>query len=162
MNKRVMKHGYKVAESLYNFVEHEVLPGTGIDAEDFWLAMANLFNEFTPKNQQLLAIRREFQAKIDAWHLDSSNQGSSNSFNQQKYQQFLTEIGYIVEEKEDFDVDDVEQRLIATQDDPLEEYPLPEKHNMYRRLAISLREHVSQAGAVPWQKFPVDINEIIK
>ncbi|WP_076416707.1 malate synthase G [Shewanella sp. UCD-KL12] len=104
MNKRVMKHGYKVAERLYNFVEHEVLPGTGIDAEDFWLAMADLFNEFTPKNQQLLATRREFQAQIDAWHLENSVQGTVNSFDQHKYQQFLTDIGYIVEEKEDFSI----------------------------------------------------------
>jgi len=100
MNKRVIKHGYKVAESLYNLVEHEVLPGTGIDAEDFWQSMANIFDEFTPKNEHLLAIREKFQAQIDAWHLDESNQ----PFKQDNYQQFLTEIGYIVAEKEDFSI----------------------------------------------------------
>jgi malate synthase len=98
MNKRVIKHGYKVAESLYNLVEHEVLPGTGVDAEDFWQSMANIFDEFTPKNQQLLAIRENFQKQIDAWHSDQSNQ----PLNQEKYQQFLFDIGYIVEEKPDF------------------------------------------------------------
>jgi len=44
MKTRVIKHGYKVAECLYNFIEHEVLPGTGIDAEDFWQSMANIFD----------------------------------------------------------------------------------------------------------------------
>jgi len=100
MNKRVIKHGYKVAESLYNLVEHEVLPGTGIDAEGFWQSMANIFDEFTPKNQKLLAIRQQFQTQIDEWHLDKNNQ----PFNQAKYQQFLTNIGYIVTEKSDFSI----------------------------------------------------------
>jgi len=98
MNTRVIKHGYKVAECLYNFVEHEVLPGTGIDAEGFWQSMANILDEFTPKNQQLLATRAYFQQQIDTWHLDKNNQ----PFNQANYQQFLVDIGYIVPEKEDF------------------------------------------------------------
>lgn len=100
MNKRVMKHGYKVAESLYNLVEHEVLPGTGIDAEGFWQSMAHILDEFIPKNEQLLDTRKQFQAQIDAWHLDVNNQ----PFNQDKYQQFLTDIGYIVAEKDDFSI----------------------------------------------------------
>jgi len=100
MNKRVIKHGYKVAESLYNLVEHEVLPGTGIDAEGFWQSMANILDEFMPKNQELLAIREHFQSQIDAWHLDANNQ----PFNQSHYQQFLVDIGYIVEEKSDFSI----------------------------------------------------------
>lgn len=102
MNKRVIKHGYKVAESLYNLVEHEVLPGTGIDAENFWQSMANIFDEFTPKNQALLAIREQFQQQIDAWHLEESNQPFNEPLMQEKYQQFLADIGYIVAEKEDF------------------------------------------------------------
>ncbi|KGJ97984.1 malate synthase G [Thalassotalea sp. ND16A] len=98
MNKRVIKHGYKVAESLYNLVNHEVIPGTGIDVEDFWQSMADIFDQFIPKNQQLLAIRQDFQRQIDAWHLEADNQ----PFDQEKYQQFLLDIGYIVEEKQDF------------------------------------------------------------
>lgn len=104
MNKRVIKHGYKVAESLYNLVEHEVLPGTGIDAEGFWQSMANIFDEFTPKNEQILAVRQKFQSQIDAWHLDKNNQTLNQPLYQEKYQQFLTDIGYIVEEKGDFSI----------------------------------------------------------
>ena len=100
MNKRLIKHGYKVAKSLCNLVENEVLPGTGIDAESFWQSMATIFDEFIPKNQKLLAIRQQFQAQIDAWHLDESNQ----SINHGKYQQFLKDIGYIVPEKADFSI----------------------------------------------------------
>jgi len=104
MNKRVIKHGYKVAESLYNLVEHEVLPGTGIDAEGFWQSMATILDEFMPKNQKLLAIREQFQAQIDAWHLDENNQPFNQPSAQERYQQFLVDIGYVVEEKEDFSI----------------------------------------------------------
>jgi len=100
MNKRVIKHGYKVAESLYNLVEHEVLPGTGIDAEDFWQSLADIFDEFTPKNEALLDRRAQLQSLIDAWHLDTNNQ----PFCLEEHQKFLTDIGYIVQEKEDFSV----------------------------------------------------------
>ena len=100
MNECVIKHGYKVAESLYNLVEHEILPGTGIDAEDFWQSLANVFDEFTPKNEALLAIRQNLQNEIDAWHLDPVNQ----NFEQQKYQDFLIDIGYLVKEQDDFSI----------------------------------------------------------
>jgi len=100
MNKRVIKHGYKVAESLYNLVEHEVLPGTGIDAESFWQSLANVFDEFTPKNQALLATRQTMQDKIDAWHVAPQNQ----PFDASVYQEFLTDIGYLVPEQEDFSI----------------------------------------------------------
>jgi malate synthase len=45
-----MKKGYKVAGYLYNRIEHEVILGKGIDADDFWQSMANVFDELTPKN----------------------------------------------------------------------------------------------------------------
>jgi malate synthase len=56
MNRRIMKKGYKVAGYLYNRIEHEVILGkgidadAGIDADDFWQSMANVFDELTPKN----------------------------------------------------------------------------------------------------------------
>lgn len=100
MNRRVIKHGYKVAESLYNLVEHEVLPGTGIDAESFWQSMADILDEFTPRNLQLLATRKKLQSQIDAWHKDVINQ----PIDYVKYQEFLKDIGYIVEEQGDFSI----------------------------------------------------------
>jgi len=100
MSKRIVKHGYQIAESLYNFVEQEVLPDTGINAADFWLSMAGILNEFTPQNQRLLETRQSFQKQIDDWHLDPANQ----NFELEKYQQFLTDIGYLVPEGEDFSI----------------------------------------------------------
>jgi malate synthase len=113
MNKRINEHGYKIADCLYNLVNHEVLPGLQVNQQDFWQDVANVFNEFMPRNKALLATRETLQSKIDAWHLDNLN----NAFSQQKYQQFLTEIGYLVPEQSDFQITtenvDAEVALIA-------------------------------------------------
>ncbi len=113
MNKRINEHGYKIADCLYNLVNHEVLPGLRVNQQDFWQDVANVFNEFMPRNKALLATRETLQSKIDAWHLDNLN----NAFSQQKYQQFLTEIGYLVPEQSDFQITtenvDAEVALIA-------------------------------------------------
>ncbi|MBE0535231.1 MAG: sulfatase-like hydrolase/transferase [Phycisphaerae bacterium] len=45
--------------------------------------------------------------------------------------------------------------LYNLKDDPLEAKPLPRNHAMYRELFAALRRHVTAAGAVPWQKWPV-------
>jgi arylsulfatase A-like enzyme len=47
--------------------------------------------------------------------------------------------------------------LYNLKNDPQEQKPLDRKHNMYRTLFTALRNHIIEAGAVPWQKFPVRI-----
>ena len=47
--------------------------------------------------------------------------------------------------------------LYNLKDDPHEQNPLDEKHRMYQRLFTALRNHIIEAGAVPWEKYPVDI-----
>jgi malate synthase len=113
MYKRFNEHGYKVAYCLHTFINHEVLPGLRINQQDFWLAVADVLNEFIPRNQALLNARVVLQAKIDNWHLSNANR----AFSQQAYQQFLTEIGYLVPEQGDFQIStenvDPEVALIA-------------------------------------------------
>ena len=36
MSDRTPVHGLKVATTLKQFIDHEVLPGTGIDSAAFW------------------------------------------------------------------------------------------------------------------------------
>jgi len=43
-------------------------------------------------------------------------------------------------------------QLYNLTDDPKEEHPLDKKHPMYQELFDALRDHIIQAGAVPWQK----------
>lgn len=100
MSERVNQHGYQINSQLYQFVNQDVLPGTGVDQDGFWQSLADIFTEFAPRNRDLLAVREDMQQKIDAWHLNADNQ----PFDAAKYKQFLTDLGYIVEEKEDFSV----------------------------------------------------------
>jgi arylsulfatase A-like enzyme len=48
--------------------------------------------------------------------------------------------------------------LYNLNDDPREQKPLGRKHKMYQRLFTALRNHIIEAGAVPWQKYPVEFD----
>jgi arylsulfatase A-like enzyme len=47
--------------------------------------------------------------------------------------------------------------LYHLKEDPQEQKPLDRKHPMYNKLFTALQAHVTQSGAVPWQKYPVDL-----
>jgi len=49
--------------------------------------------------------------------------------------------------------------LYNLKDDPREQKPLGRKHPMYNKLFTALQGHITQAGAVPWQRYPVDLNQ---
>ena len=49
-------------------------------------------------------------------------------------------------------------QLYNLKDDPQEQNPLERKHPMYNKLFTALRNHIIEAGAVPWQKYPVKLN----
>jgi malate synthase len=90
----------KIDQALYDFVNNEAIPGSGVQAREFWSGFAALVREFAPRNAALLRRRDELQAKIDAWH--RLNPGPN--FDRSKYKAFLLEIGYLVAEKEAFSV----------------------------------------------------------
>jgi arylsulfatase A-like enzyme len=46
--------------------------------------------------------------------------------------------------------------LYNLKDDPQERKPLGRKDRMYQKLFTALRNHIIEAGAVPWQKYPVE------
>jgi len=50
-------------------------------------------------------------------------------------------------------------QLYNLKDDPQEKHPLDRKHWMYQRLFTALRNHIIEAGAVPWRKYPVRLND---
>ena len=47
--------------------------------------------------------------------------------------------------------------LYNLKEDPKEENPLGKNHKMYNTLFTALRSHITKSGAVPWQKYPVDL-----
>tara|TARA_B100000686_G_C16794804_1_gene981485 strand:- start:2130 stop:4280 length:2151 start_codon:yes stop_codon:yes gene_type:complete len=89
-----------VSKKLSNFVNNELLKGTGISTEKFWLGFDKAVHELTPKNKQLLEFRETLQQEIDLWH--KKNKSKEFDFNQ--YQKFLLEIGYLKKEGPDFKI----------------------------------------------------------
>jgi malate synthase len=89
----------QVARVFYDFLKNEVLPGTGLNSDQFWSDFETLVKDLTPKNKALLARRDEIQEKINNWHKE--NKGN---FDLEKYKSFLQEIGYLEPEVEDFQI----------------------------------------------------------
>ncbi len=81
-----------VSNVLYDFVNNEALPGTGVNADDFWQSLANILAEVAPRDKALLLKRDTLQSQIDDWH--KAHPGVPDPA---KYQAFLTEIGYLVD-----------------------------------------------------------------
>jgi malate synthase len=90
-----------VGAPLYEFIENEALPGSGVDRDAFWAGFAGLLADFTPRNRDLLERREELQAQIDAWHKERVAQPHDAA----TYRAFLEEIGYLVPEGPDFAVE---------------------------------------------------------
>ncbi|MBS4192995.1 malate synthase G [Bacillus sp. FJAT-49705] len=88
----------KVSSELYEFINHEVLPGSEVSQEKFWNGFEEIIHDLSPKNKELLAVRDELQRKINTWHLENKN------FDHASYKAFLMEIGYLENEVEDFSI----------------------------------------------------------
>lgn len=81
-----------VADALYQFVNDEAIPGTGVSSDEFWQSLATILAEVGPRDQALLKKRDDLQEKIDAWH--KANPGLPDMA---VYKAFLHEIGYLVD-----------------------------------------------------------------
>ena len=58
----------KVATELFEFINQEALPESGIDQQQFWDGFSRLIEELAPENKALLAERDRIQQQIDQWH----------------------------------------------------------------------------------------------
>jgi malate synthase len=83
--------GLKVAPVLQRFVDSDVLPGTGLDAQTFWGGFAALVHELAPINRALLAERDRLQTELDTWH--RAHPGPVTDM--PAYRDFLSGIGYL-------------------------------------------------------------------
>jgi malate synthase len=99
MTARIDLKGISVAKSLSDFVETEVLPGTGVAKERFWSGLAQLVAEFAPRNAELLTVRDKLQALIDGYH-----RANRNRFDPDTYERFLRKIGYLLPEPAPFSI----------------------------------------------------------
>ncbi|MBB5322394.1 malate synthase G [Marinobacter oulmenensis] len=100
MTERVQIGGIQVAKNLYDFVNSEAIPGTGIEPEKFWAEFDKIVNELAPRNRDLLAKRDAIQEKMDSWNREHKGQ----KLDMAEYKSFLKDIGYLVEEPSDFTI----------------------------------------------------------
>ena len=91
MSDRITVGGIRVDKVLYDFVNSQAIPGTGVDPDAFWAGAAEIFTDLAPRNRELLGVRDELQTKIDAWH-----QANPAPIDPAGYKAFLQEIGYLV------------------------------------------------------------------
>ena len=89
---RTQIHGLQVATELADFINQQVLPGTGVSQEAFWSGFDAIVADLAPKNAALLAERDRLQTELDTWH--KTHPGPIADM--KAYRAFLTQIGYLV------------------------------------------------------------------
>jgi malate synthase len=90
MSERVEAAGLQIAKPLYELINREAIPGTGVDADAFWQGLAAIVGDLGPRNAALLERREALQARIDQWHRDNPGRHADPA-----YRAFLEEIGYL-------------------------------------------------------------------
>ncbi|MBN3964831.1 malate synthase G [Pseudomonas gregormendelii] len=116
MTEHVQVGGLQVAKVLFDFVNNEAIPGTGLTADKFWAGADKVIHDLAPKNKALLAKRDDFQARIDGWH----QARAGHAHDAVAYKAFLQDIGYLLPEAADFqattqNVDDEIARMAGPQ-----------------------------------------------
>ncbi|MEP7730374.1 malate synthase G [Marinomonas primoryensis] len=100
MNMPLPKNNSLIHSGFCNFINEEVLPFHTIEPTKFWQDLEQLISDLAPINRQLLTTRDVMQQQIDQWHLAQKGQ----PMDIQAYEDFLREIGYLVEEGDDFTI----------------------------------------------------------
>ncbi|MFN3953774.1 MAG: malate synthase G [Pararhodobacter sp.] len=101
MAQRQERFGLQVDSRMVAFIEERALPGTGVEPARFWKALSELVHDFGPRNRALLARRSELQRGIDQWHIARRGQPHDAA----AYTDFLREIGYLLPEGPDFQIE---------------------------------------------------------
>ncbi|MEC7210287.1 MAG: malate synthase G, partial [Pseudomonadota bacterium] len=101
MTQRTTLAGLQIDTQLADFIENEAVAGTDVTADAFWAAAAEVINTHRDTNKALLAKRDDLQGKIDAWHVAQKG----HPHDAPAYRAFLEEIGYLVPEGPDFQIE---------------------------------------------------------
>ena len=100
MSDRIDCAGLQVDTQLHALLVNEIAPGTSVDPEHFWQGVAAIWAELGPENRRLLSERDRLQREIDQWHRDHKGE----AWSAEAYQQFLTDIGYLLPQPKPFDI----------------------------------------------------------
>ncbi|MDO6520085.1 malate synthase G [Shimia thalassica] len=101
MSDRIEKFGLQVDPALVTFIEQSAMPGTGVSADTYWKGLSTLAHDLGPENRRLLAVREDMQQQLDGWHQARKGQ----AHDAEAYKTFLTDIGYLLPEGEDFAIE---------------------------------------------------------
>ena len=109
MTDRIKAGALQVDKQLYDFINDEALPGTGVSQQSFWAEFDRLIHGLSGENQKLLDKREDLQRRIDDWYQENRDQ----PIDLDEYKTVLQEIGYLVPEREDFTVttDNIDQEI---------------------------------------------------
>ena len=99
--KIIEKNGLKISSVMFDFVNNEAIPETGLDPDQFWAKFSAVVHEMAPTNKYLIEKRETIQKKIDDWH--KSNKGKE--FDKTEYIKFLKSLDYLIEEKNEFKIE---------------------------------------------------------
>ncbi len=116
MTERVRVGGLQVAKVLFDFINNEAIPGSGVTADAFWAGADAVFGDLAPKNRTLLDKRDQLQAQIDGWHRERADKPHEAA----AYKAFLEQIGYLQPQPENVqasteNVDDEIARMAGPQ-----------------------------------------------
>ncbi len=92
--------GLFVNEILEDLIREDIAPETEVEPEAFWTSLNEIVQKLGPRNQELLRERDALQVKIDTWYNDQRGQ----EINLAEHIRFLKEIGYLLEEGENYQV----------------------------------------------------------
>jgi malate synthase len=101
MTDKITIGNLEIEQVLYDLVAKEIAPGTGVEVDDFWQGLEGILKDMMPRNKALLAVRDEFQKQIDEWHKTRAGK----PHNAEEYEAFLKEIGYLLPEGDDFEIE---------------------------------------------------------
>jgi malate synthase len=102
MPNNISASNLQISQVLYDFIEKEAAPGTGIDPKAFWAAMGKVIDSLAPRNRALLQKRDDLQLKIDQWH--KQHDMAYYLAHRDEYKKFLQDIGYLVPVGEDYKI----------------------------------------------------------
>ncbi|MEM9624231.1 MAG: malate synthase G, partial [Pseudomonadota bacterium] len=74
MTDRIQRGSLQVAAQLDALVAEQIIPGTGVDVDQFWAGLEACLAELGPVNKALLAKRDTLQQQIDDYHNERKGQ----------------------------------------------------------------------------------------
>jgi len=100
MSHNISASNLQISQVIYDFIEKEASPHSGISPHAFWAALGSILDELGPRNRALLEKRDALQAQLDNWH--TTHDVPYYQSHRAEYKSFLQDIGYLVPVGEDF------------------------------------------------------------